>query len=310
MSITQNNSLSLALNGDSKTFRLGDSAENYDLFASEYIEINNDLSNNSTDNNEFIVFEKITINNNRIALYDGVAKDYETSLLLIDSIRQDCCSIASTAPAHSNDISLNKDLNNQNGFLNTIIISTTLLSFIVLTGIFLLVYFFMNSNFKKNLPNMTNIERIINEKNDFSKFNSRNKLEISLNSDQNSDNLDESPSSSLSRETPSAVLTNSSTREPRLHVKDERSFHNNNTTGNEQNVNAKRQPMTDQFDFNLLNWLPSYNEYQSVISEFEAFPSANMISSVIYHETDMSQINYTNYVENEIESYLDKQTFV
>jgi len=300
----------LTINGDSRLFE--DSIENNDISTSEYIEIDNIPSNYSADN-EFIEFHEISINNNRIALYDGLSKDYETSLLLIESINRDCCLIASITKL-LNVNNMNNNLYNETGFLYAIIISTSLLSFIVLIAIFLLIYFFMNGSFKASIPNINNIERIItHDKNDFSKFNSRNKLEISLNSDQNSENLEQSPSSSFSRDTPSAMLTNRSAKEHCLHVMDEKSAQKNSL---EPCLSFKERNLlvTDQFDFNLLNWLPSYNEYKSVISEFERFPCSNLISSVIYHETDehinQNSNNSNNYLVTEMASYYDTQTFV
>jgi hypothetical protein len=156
---------------------------------------------------------------------------------------------------------------------------------------------------KKFNVNIKNIEKV---NDDFSKFNSRNKLEISLNSEHNSDNFNESPSSSFSRETHSALflkdqLTSRTNSNNIMQLS--LSSHNENLKKSFKNENPN-----DYFNFDLLHWIPSYGEFKIVISELEKFPvviNSNNASNVIYHETDLCFNNNLGSINN-----YDTQTFV
>ena len=120
-----------------------------------------------------------------------------------------------------------------------------------------------------------------------------------MSSGHNSDNFNESPSSSFSRETPSALFLKDHTK----------SRTNSNSSQNETlKKSSKNENPNDYFNFELLNWIPSYGEFKIVISELEKFPAvinSNNASNVIYHETDFCFNNNLGSLNN-----YDTQTFV
>lgn len=267
-----------------------------DLTNSAYVEVNSRLSHLS--DKSFILFEEIRINNERVPLYDGFSPSYETKFVLIESNDFNCCYFSSNF--ENNAIRLKEsDTNSEDSLMNSIIIATILMSLTVLLGIFFLVFSYSNGKLRS-----AKIEKIISEK--ASKFNSRNKLELSINSEQNS--LDHSLNSSFAPTHAPSVLVQS------------KNLDNLSSTSSKQYItplnNEKQKQIfqNSQFDFGLLNWQPTYEEFKFVIKEFQEFPcntNALLDQNRIYHEAENQIDIYLRQDNFEISSdIIDKQTFV
>lgn len=284
-----NESFKFVLNGVEKIFSSQFLFKN-DLSTSDFIEISNIMNHSSS--KSYILFEDIQINKEKVSLYDGFSPTYETKLILIDSTDQNICYIS----IENNTIGIKEtqNTNNEESLMNSIIAATSLMSLAAFIGIFLLIFSYSNGKFQTN---NIKIDKIISDK--ASKFNSRNKLELSINSEQNS--LDHSPNSSFSRETPSALINqNLDTASP-------------NSNNNKQYSSEKEKVFQNlNFDFNLLNWQPSFDEFKFVIDEFKEFPCAsNFDENAIYHEAENQIDIYLRQDHFELDNdFINKQTFV
>lgn len=328
--------IQMDLNGNmEKNFEFQESSSlGYDLFTSSII----NLHSNFKLNENFLCVKKLIINDNNHNSKTYPRKNVNSTCeSFLDQFKpsEDLESFGLTRT--------NLLLINPSPLIVTIIVSI-MISLFAITSIILSI-FLRRKNKKlslKNDPNQLNSESNINFAD--SKFNSRNQLEISLNSStENSPALSASSSisaltasHSLSRHTVQSLINNSVNKQE-LYLNcstlkfdrfqgnyleydtdvSKSSNHDNyfirNLKNNQSNSNkflheTDLSSMFNANDFqqlkNLLNWVPTFNQFSNVINEFEKFQpqEQNYLNDNLASNPFLSSANFYDQY--------DKQTFV